>query len=64
MTREGKRRKCAWLKCKKPFVTKIRTQTYCCLGHKNNAAQERLRERARKFNEMNAEVNGVMGGRP
>lgn len=62
MTRMGRKRKCAWRNCDKTFVSKIRSQRYCCRAHKNNEGQERLRERAAKFMELDAEVNGVMGG--
>ena len=54
-------RKCAHSKCRKSFKKRVREQIYCDKRCRDAAAQERLRERARKFGEMSAEIHGAIG---
>lgn len=60
-----KTRKCA--ECGRRFVPKREHQLYCNLNGehtcKNRAAARRLRERARKYDELNAEMHGGIGAR-
>jgi hypothetical protein len=53
-------RKCAREKCNKTFKRKARGQIYCSKECRNKAAQERLRERARMFTNLQEKevVNG------
>jgi hypothetical protein len=55
-------RKCARERCRKLFKKLTREHRYCSKKCRDAQAQERLRERARKFYEMEATMGGVMGG--
>jgi hypothetical protein len=60
MPGNGKWRLCA-CGCGRKFRSHLKTRKYFEYACKNKDAQRRLRDRAKKYHEMNAEQNGAMG---
>jgi hypothetical protein len=56
-----KKRECA--ECGRKFVPKRDNQLYHSKRCKNRAGATRMRERAKGFDVLNAQMNGTMGGK-
>lgn len=57
------KQRCAREGCKTKFRPSVSTQRYCTEKCANRASQARLRERAKRTTELEAEQNGaVIGG--